>query len=339
MIREKMFPDNHAIAGPTALAYNIEVTDFYEQDTSKPHVRTEFANKITDIGFEWKKTSDSSWTKISLKNNAHTYFYSCDGDVFTANSYVWYGRSISYNYVQKMEKTISGKKYYFQQYIVNKTGYERHPMYPFPIRVIITELTPNTSYDIRSYYVHNTNGTIYYNVQTINTLPNERTLTYSNITLTNNATTALQNGSLLQTTVDNFTNLMTDITVEAQKYFKWFYNYNDVTITLKIDYSKTGEGAVSSGNTIRFNLYYKTFSTNENITRSTLVHETGHCLTHDKSDGTKKPSIIKFMEFMTNSPYANWKWTGGHVYPIISSQYFSPMDDALNFSGFNLMIR
>lgn len=342
MITEKRFPNNHTLIGSTGLAYNIQMSDLYQEDTSKPYVRSEFTNKITDLGFEWKKNSDTSWTRVSIKNNRNQYFYSCDGDVFTSGQYVYYGRSETYarTYMQEIQIT-TDRTYEIQQYYVNKTGYKRHPRLAFPVRVIIPDLQVNTTYNLRSYYTHVNNGTVYYNEQTVTTLEVERNVTFTNFSLTTNANTALQNGSLKQTTIDNFKTLANGIIEKVKKYYRRFYSINDRNITLKIDYNaKSGAGATgSTSGVLTFNLFYTTYSVNEKITRSTFIHELGHCLTNKnaKRDGTQDPEITKFMEFMSNAPYANWKWTGGHAYPSISSEYFSPMDDELNFYGYNLM--
>ena len=345
MITEKRFPDNHTLIGATALAYNIQMADLYQEDTSKPYVKNTFANKITDLGFEWKKSSDANWTRISLKNNQNEYFYSCDGDVFTLGRYVYYGRSDDFarTYMQESQKIISGRTYELQQYSVKGEGgkYKRHPKQAFPLRVIIPDLEVNTTYNIRSYYNHITNGMVYYNEQTVKTLENKRTVTFTNFALTSNANTALQNGQLKQTTVDKFINLTNGIIEKVKKFYERFYFIRDRSISLKLDYNASS-GAGATGTTsgvLTFNLYYTIFSTNEKYTRSTFVHELGHCLTNKnaKRDGTQDPNITKFMEFMSNAPYANWKWTGNHAYPSISSEYFSPMDDELNFFAYTLM--
>ena len=164
-----------------------------------------------------------------------------------------------------------------------------------------------------------------------------RTITFNGPTQDSSVTTALNNGSLKQAKYNTFmANLQTSLDAIVE-YFHWFFGVYDRTFSVKVVYDgSVGWGAQCNSSTlvIKINIYYA-FTTVELI-RSTMVHEIGHALMKRTDSAANKTNIIKFMEFMTNAPCANWKWAGSHNYPCISSQYYSEVDDALTFTAYNV---
>lgn len=296
MYRQKKFSNNHILAGATALFYNVHLDTFFETDKS---VKTDFVNKITDIGFEWKLSSSQSWTSVSLKVGSLSYFTSLN-QVNDGGSEMPDG-------------------YMCQRY----TSYENTGVYP--TRVMIKNLSPGLSYDVRSYYI--TDGTKkYYNAQSTTLLSHSSQLVIEDPTYSTSATENVSEEDL-----EEFTNRIVQACSMAVEMYALFTSLFDRTMTLKIDYDATGNWAArAGGSSIDYNAAFRSESLDG--VRSVLVHELAHnnmVNDHNVPNATYKDKIIKFMEFATNAPYAMWKWQGSHCYPVISSNRYSYIDDCL----------
>ena len=64
---EKLYPNNYAWAGRTALQYNVFLDKFYD---NTGNIKSQYSGKLTDIGFRYKQSSASSWVEISLVKTA-----------------------------------------------------------------------------------------------------------------------------------------------------------------------------------------------------------------------------------------------------------------------------
>lgn len=296
MYTEKKYPNNHILAGSRALLYNVHLNLFFE---TNGNIKSEFADKITDIGFEWKEDSSENWISVSLKGTSETYI-SILSDIKSSGS-------ISTNYMCKRYDS------------TEKSGI-------YPTRVLIKNLTTGNTYNVRSYYVVSDNKT-YYNPQTETLITSTGTVSFAEPTTTSAART-----NVTETTLENFVN---KIKQAAEKVVEIYNMFTTLTKQYKItiDYTSTGGWlayANKNTNTLIYNAYYRSETTGQS--RSTIIHELAHIdmkLDKNKPSASYKDKIIKFMEFATNMPYAVWIWQDAHNYPVISSATYDYMDDCL----------
>lgn len=292
MSMEKLYPNNYAWAGRTALQYNVFLNKFYD---NTGNIKSQYSGKLTDIGFRYKQSSASSWVEISL---VKTDFVGNPNTIHAINN----GGKSWVDYISYEDSPLDS------QYMC--TRYEPQYKYLYPCRVMISELTPNTSYTLESYYKLNTSSNkIGYNTQIISTLSGSNTLNYTY----------------------NFTS---DMTEEFKESFKAEFEsairiidswLTGLTKNLRIEFSNSsGHWAANAGGDV---ITYNTFYADLEGIRSTTVHELGHVLM--SSTFNNYNSIVKFMEFATGIPKASWKWMSYHNYPVISSQSYSFIDDSL----------
>lgn len=141
-----IYENNFALAGTTALMYNVWFQDLFNEDGSKKNPSLE------DVGFRYKKTSVSTWNEYSIKEQ---------GRIFNNISAI-------------LEEGTLSENIYVQRYRVYKN-------YIYPCRILIEGLDSETSYQIESYYTINGQKT-FYNRQTISTLPDTSNISYDEIT-------------------------------------------------------------------------------------------------------------------------------------------------------------
>lgn len=290
---EKKYPNNYAWPGAKALMYNVELANFFN---ANGRLKSEFSYSLIDIGFEWKPTSSQNWTSVSLKNVEDTYISILD-DV--------------------KEYDEDGEYPCIRYTITENSGI-------YPIRVIIKNLTPNTSYDLRSYYeVEEVKN--YYNQQTISTLEFESDITFSELHITQSAIDNVDEQEL-----EDFKNRILTAKTAVLEIYDMFYASDESEYNVSIDYSNGNWAATGGGGSVTFNARFRS-ETTEQI-RSVFIHELAHCdmrIDNNRPSDTYKNKIIKFMEFATNIPHAMWKWQGAHNYPVISSQRYGFLDDCL----------
>lgn len=304
IITNKKYPDNYTLAGVTAFMYNIDVKDFFDPSNNF-NVYSQYSN-LTDAGFEWKKSSDSTWTKVSVIND-RTHQGGKIGNINEINNGDSYDSDM-------------GDRYRCIRY---------SPFEPktYPVRVMVMDLQPSTGYNVRSYYMLGETKTTY-NEKSVTTMGGRSTINFSTPQVSDEATEKVD-ATELQEYVDKVTqacNLTKDI-------FTMFYSGLSVTISVKILYDANGSWAAKAGygnNTIEFNANARSESLDG--IRSVVIHELGHNfmrIDNNNPSSTYKDKIIKFMEFATDCPYATWRWLSRHCYPIISSARYDYIDDCL----------
>lgn len=306
----KKYPNNYTLAGAAAFMYNVDLYQFFDISNNKK-TYSQYST-LSDIGFEWKGSSQSQWTSVSVRNE----MTSSDGYIKNLN-YINNGSSSDIN---------MGDKYKCVRY--SPLGDKI-----YPIRIMIMGLSPSTTYNIRSYYVLNGVKTTY-NEYSVTTLGNKSTVNFSTPQC-DSAVTANVSEEELSAYLDK----VEEACSQAKQVFEMFYNNYNKTITIKVEYDQNG-GAARAGTGIEqivFNGFYRTESI-EGM-RSVVIHELGHVLMNidtPKSKQAYKDKKTKFMEFATDCPYADWKWLGKHCYPIISSNRYSFIDDCVVVSAYNL---
>lgn len=143
-----IYQNNFALAGTTALMYNIEIKDFFDADGEK---KSSYSG-LTDIGFRYKKTAASDWNTMSIVS---------PGTILT--------------YINVIESRTIDNNHIVQRYDIQNG-------HIYPCRALIKGLDANTSYILQSYFTDGS-GTHYYNEQTISTLPDTANITYDDITV------------------------------------------------------------------------------------------------------------------------------------------------------------
>lgn len=327
MIQEKKFPNNFAYPGTNALMYNVFLTEFLTNNGS--FVDESFDGHITDIGLEWKRSDSDEWNEVSLKfPSSGDYFFSFQDFIF-GNSENMSRYSDVYGYERQIDDN-----YRCQMYFGN------YSMSIHPVRVLIKHLDNNTSYDLRSYYTLDYNDKHTYNSQTISTLGQGLRLTYD-ISVND----VVWDYHVTQEQIDEYIVKLQNSVNDFIEILEMFFpedGYTGVSTEhyIELYYSASGEAATASGNGLRINIYY---SLRDNYDfrgmTSIITHEEGHNIMESGYDSIDYPTeemdkIIKMMEFATNSPYAGWKWLGGHNYPLISSSKYPYLDNCVIVCGY-----
>lgn len=270
------YNNNYAWAGITEIMYNIELEQllkFNEGDTI-PQKKINF----TDFGFGFKKQSDSKFIYISVLNN------------------------------DPLWDTSNNKKVKIPFIVENITGAlwgtDNVNGYLYPYIIMINNLTPNTSYNICSYYV--INGTLtQYNSQTISTLANDSS---KKVTWTKGdgwGLNADQENDFIINGIDYCINIVNS-----------FCNINkNITISIAGGNSIGSAGSADlSTNSISFNKY-ATLSYGGSASREIIMHELGHLLLNQ--DFPSEDSM-RYMEWASHKPKAVWVWANDHCYPVIA---------------------
>ena len=310
-MREFKFPNNHAWPGITALLYKISVERFCRNDNTL--IKEEYYG-LSEIGVEWKKTSDSSWVTVRVSPESYSCYY--------CHHFLW-----NYNVLDNGYR------------IFNSTA--RNEYCTYPTILLIENLEPNTSYDVRTYYVLNGEKETY-NAQTIATL-NKEPFTFEFEEPTYDSS---MDG--VEIDYENVKNMLSCALVQLKEIYAMFLHslegnemYN-VTIVRNVDFVAA---IYSSTNHIIINYEYLKREVNDNnvsLLFSFLVHEMAHDKLanddHITNNITKQYSetqlvyldkVIKFMEFATSSPYACWQWKGIHNFPLISSAGYGYVENCL----------
>lgn len=301
---EKLYPNNYAWAGRTALMYNVFLDDLFDIDTPYTTadrlcpIKSAFSGVLTDVGLEYKKSSDSTYTRISVVKDAYK------GRTIAALDYI--GGTATWNtslntYVEDID---AGNNIKMRRYSV-------HYNHIYPCRVMIMGLEPGVSYDLRRYFVvDDTSHTDY--EQTIALLSGTNKIECTGFTFDSH--TSQGQGQNLQEGVNQAIAIM-DMWFTG---LKWSF----AVVTIWDEQSWSAESSM------RYNSKYAhDWGGSVDNARTITIHEQAH----NKMVSTYSNSnqIIKFMEFATSVPGATWKWMGTHNYPIISSNHYTYIDDCL----------
>jgi hypothetical protein len=286
-----IYQNNYYYAGASVILYKYELdydglgilslaSSLGRIPTTEQWVSTK---NITEIGVEYKKTSDGTWNKLLLHygdiwgnvpvNKQDTTEYEYEDD----------------NYILSCTRNASG--------LIYKEGIIQ------PIRVIIKNLDTDTDYDIRSYYIEN-RVTKYFNLCHPHTQENEGNCECTAIiggtveqqeTLRSNCNLACQ---IFNSVGESF-----DFTYKAHivdAYYGGDSNMNFGIEDLKYVGSVVHEMAHNIMLIVKYNPVYCNGVDTKKAKWDTYFNE-----------------MTKFMEFATHVEGAYWNWQGAHCYPII----------------------
>lgn len=300
---EKLYPNNYAWAGRTALMYNVFLDDLFDIGVSYTTSNTQCTTKssfssLTDVGFEYKKSSDSAYTRVSVVKDSYK------GRTIANLDYI--GGTVTWNsnlntYVEDID---AGDNIKMRRYNVQYN-------HIYPCRVMIMGLEPGVSYDLRRYYIAN------------NVLHTDYEQT---ITLLSGTNTIVCNGFTFDSAPSERQkqNLQDGVNQAIVIMDMWFTGL-EWTFTVKTIWDDVPWSAKRS---MRYNSKYAyDWGGSADSARTITIHEQAHnymVATYNNSD-----KIIKFMEFATSVPRATWKWMGEHNYPVISSNHYTYIDDCL----------
>lgn len=272
---EFQYSNNYAWAGITAIMYNIELEPLLEfsEGSTIPQKKVNFS----DFGFGFKLHSDSQFKFVSVLQS--------DPNWDTSNT-----KKTKIVFTEPFSGALWGTD--------NVNGY----LYPY--MVMIDGLTPNTSYDICSFYKVDSTTTTY-NIQTISTLANEPS---NKVTWVKGdgwgQNAELENGFItngLQYCVDiinNFCNINKNVTIN---------------LTGRNSLGSAGSADIST-NSIDFNRYL-TVNAGGASSREIVMHELGHLLLDSSFSSANS---MKYMEWASHKPKAMWVWMNNHCYPVIA---------------------
>ena len=301
---EKKYPNNWIWPGVTALMYNVDLSKYFDWDDSISEgvLKSNYINSLSDVGFQWKISSASSWTTISLKRTSSTYI----NDYFA---------------------DLKGYAVEFEGQYAFDIGFGVNGIV-VPTTVVIMELSSNTSYDVRMYGTVN-GTTSYYNSQTVKTLEATNTIDYDEIEFDDEAS-------------DEFKEFLPQALDAAVDVLKMFYNGNDWHIIPKTEHVPGVSWVaykMPNNDEIVFNSANS--YTDIDFWRTVTIHEMGHKSNLFVEDGNNPEQgyydyIMKFMEFATGMGQAMWRWQGAHNYPIISSATYPFVKDCKVVAAFQL---
>lgn len=326
-----IYSNNYGFAGRTAILYNFEL-DYsplgFMLSSNYAGTNVEYNENInlTEVGIEYKRTADSSWTSIKLSDE-------------TLDNAVYNGRITYYAFPKTTYKTAN---YLYVAKIASELKYIL-----IPIRVVIRNLSPNTSYTVRSYCI--IDGTkSYFNSWTATTLPNVG-LTYT--------CTGIQGGTeakkeMLYDVLTNACSIYNCMT----SFLGTDTNPDSGATSISTNFEATiedldGAAAIS---TMSFDTSYITVNNyNNGQLLSTAVHELAHNFIYsnlstdvnyyngvDRNLQNRQnfnADVVKFMEVATHSEGAMWGWIGMHNYPAVSSEKYDELENYLVAAACHVM--
>ena len=303
------FENNYYFAGTTAIIYNVYLdrSDYGTFQYENSTIIVQSGTNVSDIGVMYKKASEDNWEYISL----------IDQNLLENNTFTW-NSIISPVYVNLYKANNNFEGLYSLNWLCQK-----YSTYLMPLRVVIKNLTPNTEYNIKSYYIKNqveyyynecsvttqSLGTTQFNCYEVTGSSDERNIELKNtlnlsceifnsICTINDSVRTLGTGSFKATLMDSLNG------AGANSNMEFIYGY-DVSVCVH-------EMAHNIMKQIPYESEYRNgIDVNaEEISRQNSL-------------------ITKFMEFATNTPKATWRWLGYHNYPIISSYRYGLVDNYL----------
>lgn len=308
------FTNNYAIVGITKILYNI----WLEPLCTGKGTYWYDVNDASEIGFQYKKVSDSNWTSVMIAQDQS-------------------GFSSSYDIHYSVSEPQDESNYHASSMAPSSALTEWKILYP--INIVIKNLLPNTQYNVRSYYKDLNGNTHTYNQQQVTTrkkVQNSETnlnLTYSKALLQwlgLNEDDYMESSYYIQD--QNKFQIGIDIINSMVNFSKLTYGNYDIGVQI-IPNKNDGTGGEAGK---PMDLQW-TMRSEEKTAVSTLIHETSHivfnCEDLEISRGSGLEyldSITKFMEFATHVPQAIWKWQGGnHNYPGMNVSIKSYFDNHL----------
>jgi len=315
------FANNYTLAGATALMYNITLSDYFTGGNNSHDnlpIKSTYSG-MTDIGLRYKKSTESDFIYVSVKNTKA-------GNITSTNCI---NNGSGEHKTASGSETIADSNMGSNYVCIRYTPYKGHI---YPCKVMIMGLDVNTSYDIEGYYKLG-GDPIGFHSQTISTLATSANMSYPTL-IWGSEVPADVKASLEQ----KFTNAV-NATVDCIN----MWHATSVSFSPSVRY----ENSTSSANdAYSMNAGYNnpvsglTAETKtENSWRSTLVHELAHNQIPVNLNIPDK--LVKFMEFATDIEGAEWKWMGNvsgiHNYPVISSAEYTFIEDCLVVAACQLM--
>lgn len=285
-----IYSNNFYYLGATAILYNFECD--YPSLEMTPSIPYYFpdesawksATGISEIGIEYKKSTDTNWTTIVLPYPGNKNFPSSSQE-------------------DQYEYCYEDTNYLYSIVRANYGLYANGILQP--IRIVIKNLDVATSYDIRSYYIKN-NITNTFNTCEVTTLA---TAGGSRCTGVSGGTTEQNN--ILKATCDE----SCDIYNSMGSTFSHIY---------AAQVGGTGGAAATSDMHFAVHyidsLPTVAHEMAHNIMRIVNYNPDFYNGVDQKAAlwNTYNSAVMKFMEFASHVEGANWRWQGEHNYPVIS---------------------
>ena len=280
-----MIQNNYLIAGTTGVMYNVELQNFFDSEGNR---KTSF-NGLTDIGFRYKKVSDSNWTIMSI---------------ITSENLI--------PHIRVIENGEIDSNHILQRYGV----YKGHI---YPCRVLIKGLTSETSYIFESYYIQN-GITTYYNRQETVTLSSTSFVSFSELQYSENLSSSTPDEEFKQEKMALLQEGLEKL-VEILNMFcpvDWTFN--------PCGYYQPG-ATIAGLSGMDFNIYYGTTvdyyrSTAMHEAAHNLFIQSGGFVSEND-----KIKFMEFATSIEGATWKNG--AAGHNYPVLSSARYSYMDDCL----------
>lgn len=280
-----IYPNNWAWPGRTAFIYNITLNTFFDGESGE---KLSDYTTLSDIGFEYKLHSASSWNTYSIVKEGN--------DLDTINDLI---------------DTVTDK--------TEPVVFERFkPQYGhiYPCKVVVKGLSVGLVYDVRSYYKKGTAKTNY-NSQTIELLNGNPGVVCTGINIASTIDTSVPaNAQSIQTFEDTLADSLEILNMFMIKSYEFPINIVD-TYQIIGSWAEWGRKSFAWGRRGLWNDYELLFYT--------FIHEIGHdvmqlgegssAVTTFSNEGS-----IKFMEFATFVPNAYWTWAGRHNYPWLNDR-------------------
>ena len=299
-----IFENNYAWPGTTAIIYNLELDkDFLEfyldnpSNTTKSKILLPADSALRQIGIEYKKDSDSTWTKFVIFDD--TVINSVKNKTSAENAI-------------NSAKT----RYDKDKYVVSAPiGYIEFN-FICPLKVVIKNLEEGATYHLQSYYIKGDSSHIHFNQCTVTTLTSQDI--HYECTGASGGTDG-QHTALVNRINEGcaIMNAMTDFKRSTAPSDSCG-SRNGGQFTAKYDSTMYSRG-IAADSSMTFG------STSPTV--STVLHEMAHNLMKNQIDEKYSEQaynkIVKFMEFATHSPKATWRWQSAHNYPVISSASYS----------------
>jgi len=305
-MRERKFQNNYAWPGITAILYKFTPEIFFDSNYA---ALPEFTDgHLSEVGFEWKKNDDIEWTKVPLMENLENVYIQTYHFNFTGREY--------------------GANYKMHTFNINNEYCKN------PTIILISGLTSNTQYYVRSYYILD-NEKITYNEQTVQTIDGS---SYS-WTLNEPEYEGFDDMTVDYNSIEeNLTNYWNEMTTIFGMFYRGEDEEYDATVKRNMGRAIASMGGAENHLTVGYDLFtYQPYAI-----VSTLVHEMGHdkmsiddVIFYDFSGrygeefNKYKDKVVKFMEFVTSAPYACWQWKVRHNFPLISSAEYDFVENCI----------
>ena len=273
------YSNNWAWPGRTAFIYNIMLDTFFDWESGE---KLSGYTTLSDIGFEWKLSSASSWNTYSIVKD--------ENDLDTIDDLV---------------DTVTDE--------TEPVVFERFkPQYGhiYPCKVVVKGLTQGSSYDIRSYYKKGSAKTTY-NSQTITLLSSDKQIVCTGFNFQVDRVPGDE--QLVQNLEDACAEAVNELNMFVVSDYSFPVNIIPYTEKSWAEWSTKSFDYSERWNWGDYDRLFYTFF-------HEIGHDIMKM--GERSGYYDFPVLgsIKFMEFAINVPNAYWIWAGVHNYPWLTDR-------------------